>query len=247
MLCLPNASSIAAETHCACAAPPSPVPDAWPPNACASSDSALAPVLPPGGPDGVRAPDGDESALLARLRAGDEDAFETLVRNEGGRLLSRARAMLGDEEDARDAVQEAFLSAYKALDRFSGRSTLSTWLHRIVINAALMKLRSRKRRPEVAIEDLLPEFDREGQRVGVESTWEETAEDLAEREELRELVRHRIERLPDPYRTVLLLRDIEGLDTQETARLTGVSADLVKVRLHRARQALRTLLEPARR
>jgi RNA polymerase sigma-70 factor (ECF subfamily) len=247
MLCLPNTSSIAADTHCACAAPPPPVPDGWPPDASATSDSGVAPLLPPGERDRVRCPKEDESALLARLRAGDEDAFETLVRNEGARLLSRARTMLGDEDDARDAVQEAFLSAYKALDRFSGRSTLSTWLHRIVINAALMKLRSRKRRPEVAIEDLLPEFDHHGQRVGIESTWEETAQDLAEREELREQVRDRIERLPEPYRTVLLLRDIEGLDTQETARVIGISGGLVKVRLHRARQALKTLLEPARR
>jgi len=246
MSCTANHGVTDAEMHCACAAPPPVVPDAWPPDGSTAHDPADAAARPPGDPGRTGGAE-HERERLARLRAGDEAAFEALVRDEGGRLLARARTLLQDEEDARDVVQEAFLSAYRALDRFDGRSTLSTWLHRIVINAALMRLRRRKRRPEVAIEDLLPEFGRDGRRLGLESAWEETAEDAAEREELREQVRDRIERLPEPYRTVLLLRDIEGLDTQETARVMGISTGLVKVRLHRARQALRALLEPAMR
>ena len=98
----------------------------------------------------------DEATLVAQLRAGDEAAFEQVVRSYGGRLLAVARRIVGSEEDARDAVQDAFLNAFRSLDRFEGNAKLSTWLHRIVVNAALMKLRTRKRKPEQSIETLLP-------------------------------------------------------------------------------------------
>ena len=91
---------------------------------------------------------GDDSLLVQQLRAGDGPAFATLVRTHSGRMLASARRLLSHDEDARDAVQDAFLSAFKALDRFEGECRLSTWLHRIVINAALSKLRTRKRKPE---------------------------------------------------------------------------------------------------
>ena len=100
----------------------------------------------------------DESALIAQLRAGDESAYEHVVRTYGGRLLAVTRRIVGSDEDARDIVQDAFLNAFKSLDRFEGNSKLSTWLHRIAVNAALMKLRTRKRKPEQSIETLLPTF-----------------------------------------------------------------------------------------
>ena len=100
----------------------------------------------------------DEATLIAQLRAGDETAFEQVVRAYGGRLLAVARRIVDSEEDARDVVQDAFLNAFRALDRFEGNAKLSTWLHRIVVNAALMKLRTRKRKPEQSIETLLPAF-----------------------------------------------------------------------------------------
>ena len=93
----------------------------------------------------------DENALVAGLRAGHEDAYELMVRAYGGRLLAVAKRILRSEEDARDAVQTAYLLAFRSLDRFEGGSRLSTWLHRIVVNAALMRLRSRRRRPEESI------------------------------------------------------------------------------------------------
>ena len=110
--------------------------------------------------------DAVDSALLAALRAGEEAAFETLVRSYGGRMLSVARRLLGNDDDAQDAVQEAFLSAFKGLAAFDGRSKLSTWLHRIGVNAALMKLRTQKRRPEQSIDDLLPKFKEDGHEAG---------------------------------------------------------------------------------
>lgn len=187
--------------------------------------------------------DAVDSALLAALRAGEESAFETLVRTQGGRMLSVARRFLGNDEDAQDAVQEAFLSAFKALAEFDGRSKLSTWLHRIVVNAALMKLRSQKRRPEQSIDDLLPKFKDDGHEAGPRTRWKDSVTE-AERSETQRLIREQILTLPETYRTVLLLRDIEEHDTETVARMLDVSPATVKVRLHRARQALRTLLDP---
>ncbi len=186
---------------------------------------------------------GDERALVDALRAGDARAYETLVRSHGGRMLAVARRLLRNEDDARDAVQDAFLQAFKGLARFEGTAQLGTWLHRIVVNAALMKMRTRRRHPEESIDDLLPAFQDDGHHAAWVSDWGQRADVLLEREEGRARLRACIDRLPETYRTVLLLRDIEELDAQETARALEVSANVVKVRLHRARQALRTLIE----
>lgn len=185
-----------------------------------------------------------ESALVERLRLQDEAACEELVRAHSGRLLSVARRMLRNEEDARDAVQEGFVSAFRAIQRFNGDCRLSTWLHRIVVNAALMKIRTRSRRPEESIEDMLPRFLEDGHHAEPTSDWG-SANSLLEQRETRERVRAAIQQLPDSYRTVLMLRDIEELDTAETAQLLGLTPNTVKIRLHRARQALAKVLEPA--
>lgn len=184
----------------------------------------------------------DETALIARLRAGDPDAFDQVVRTFGGRLLAVARRFVRTEEDAQDVVQSAYLNAFRSIDRFEGSSQLSTWLHRIVVNTALMKLRSRRRRPEESIEDLLPAFQEDGHHVEQFSDWNIPADELLERREAQAAVRACIGQLPDNYRSVVLLRDIEELSTQEVAAILGMTPTAVKVRLHRARQALSTLL-----
>lgn len=182
-----------------------------------------------------------ETFLVRRLRAGDEHAYATLMRANGARMLAAARRVLRNDEDARDAVQEAWLQAFRALPRFEGQSQLSTWLHRIVVNAALMKLRSQRRRPEAAPDELPPHAD-------AGAAWADVADaasaedDLAGRER-RALVRRAIDLLPETHRSVLLLRDFEELDTDETARRLGTTAGAVKTRLHRARQALRAMIE----
>lgn len=186
----------------------------------------------------------DEAALLARLKAGEEAAFEVLVRTYGPRLLVIARRYFPEEADANDALQDAFLSAFKGLPRFEGASRLGTWLHRITVNACLMKLRSRRRRPETNIDDLLPEFLSDGHRKNPGGPWKPIEQTGIERAEVRSLVRSMIDQLPDQYRDVLILRDVENLDTEEAAEVLGISPNAVKTRLHRARQALRTLLDP---
>lgn len=186
----------------------------------------------------------DETALLERLRAGEDAAYEELVHAYGGRLLAVARRFLRNEEEARDALQDAFLSAFRSIDRFEGQARLSTWLHRIVVNASLMKLRTRRRKPETPIEDLLPGFLEDGHMERPAAEWRRAGEDEAERNDLRALVLEKIQELPEGYRNVLMLRDIEELDTEEAAGQMGISTGAVKTRLHRARQALRSLLEP---
>ena len=184
-----------------------------------------------------------ERVLLDRLRRQEPAACEELVRTQTGRLLSVARRMLRNEDDARDAVQDGFMSAFRALRAFNGSCKLSTWLHRIVVNAALMKIRTRSRRPEEAIDDLLPRYLDDGHHAEPTSSWV-SANELIEQRETRERVRAAIDRLPDSYRVVLLLRDIEELDTAETAAALNLTPNTVKIRLHRGRQALAKLLEP---
>jgi len=185
----------------------------------------------------------EEERLVANLRAGGEEAFESLVRKHLGRMLAVAKRILRHEEDARDATQDAFIQAFKNIDRFKGDAKLGTWLHRIVVNTALMRRRSAKSRPAISIEDLLPKYLDDGHRMIPEDPWSDAAVLAVETNETRAIVRGSIERLPDDYRDVVLLRDVEQLDTAETARALGISVALVKTRLHRARQALRGMLE----
>lgn len=189
------------------------------------------------------APDA-ELELAGSIARGDDDAFERLVRHFGARMLAVARRLLGNDGDAQDALQDAFLAAFRSIGRFEGKARLSTWLHRIVVNAALMKLRAKRRRPECDIDALQPQFLEDGHHVDAPQPWRAMPQEEVLRNELRDRVRDAIDALPDTYRTVLLLRDIAQLDTAETARRLDITPNAVKIRLHRARLALRTLLDP---
>jgi RNA polymerase sigma-70 factor (ECF subfamily) len=185
-----------------------------------------------------------ETDLVRGLRAGNDAAFEELVRGHGGRMLRVAKRFLRNEEDARDAVQDAFLAVVRSVGGFQAGSKLATWLHRITVNAALMKLRTQGRRPEEeSIEPLLPKFRADGHQLESSIPWR-GADAAIEQAELQQLVHDAVDRLPDSYRVVLLLRDIEELTPEETSEALGVPKNVLKVRLHRARQALRTLLDP---
>ncbi len=186
----------------------------------------------------------DETALARGIQSGDPRAFEQVVRTYGGRLLTVTRRILRDEEAARDAVQDAFVSAYRSRKQFNAESKVSTWLHRIAVNAALMKLRSLRRKPEEPIDGLLPGFQEDGHHAERFVAWSEPADVSVSRRETADAVRRAIDQLPESYRTVLLMRDIEGLDTEETAKMLGITPNAVKIRLHRARMALRTLIAP---
>jgi RNA polymerase sigma-70 factor (ECF subfamily) len=147
-------------------------------------------------------------------------------------MTALARRFFGDTADANEAVQDAFVSAFKAMPDFEGTARLGTWLHRITVNACLLKLRGQKRSRFVPLEG-------DAHTVDAGAT-----ESTLARTETCARVRAGVEQLPEAYRTVIRLRDFEGLSTEETAARLGTNCGAVKTRLHRARQALRALLEP---
>ena len=190
---------------------------------------------------------GRETALLLHLRSGDRLATERFVRAHAGWMLALAQRYVRDAGVAEDCVQEAFLQAFRSIGEFEGRSALKSWLHRIVINTALMKLRSRRFVLERPVDDIVPHIDRECCRM--QASWADmaTPHEILERKEARDFVVAKMTELPDSYRIVLLLRDIEGMSTEETARALGTTEGAVKVRLHRARAAFKALVAPVLR
>ncbi len=190
---------------------------------------------------------GSESALVEQLRSGDRPTTERFVREHAGWMLALAQRYVKDAGLAEDCVQEAFLQAFRSIGEFEGRSALKSWLHRIVINSALMKLRSRRCAIEQPVEDILPHIDRDCCLMQAPWTEMATPHEILERKEVRDLVVAKMLELPDSYRIVLLLRDIEGMSTEETARALAMTEGAVKVRLHRARAAFKMLVEPVLR
>jgi RNA polymerase sigma-70 factor (ECF subfamily) len=185
----------------------------------------------------------EEAELLAQLRAGDAAAYERWVRASAPRVLGVARRLLRNEQDAQEVTQDAFLSAFRHLGSFDGSARLSTWLHRIAVNAALMRLRTKRRHPEESIEEQLPRFHADGHHAHAPSAWSLPGDAALASAELRKAVRAAIDELPDLYRDVLLLRDIEELSTEEAAVALGITVAALKTRLHRARLALRERLD----
>lgn len=188
-----------------------------------------------------------EAELIARLKRGDDEAFEEMVRDNSARLLALAHSILGDPELAQDAVQEAFLSAYRAIDRFKAEARLSTWLHRITVNSALAIIRRRKCRPEVFLAEELadrsemPAFDEVSLRSHEEGGGS-AVDRIAQRQE-SELLRRCLAGLTENHQRVLTLRYLNEYDTAKTARILGVAPNTVKTRLLRARDALRAHIE----
>lgn len=187
---------------------------------------------------GAGAPNGAAPAAMVD----DEKMFTDLVRHHGGRMLAVARRIVGDEAAAHDCVQDAFLNAYRGGAGFAGRSSIGTWLHRIVVNEALQQLRRRRGFREESIETASGQFDAEGCRIDDRAQSLRLAEAVFEGRERRARVRRAIAGLPISHRTILVLRDIEGYDTAETAALLDLSPAAAKVRLHRARLALKDVL-----
>ena len=196
-----------------------------------------------GGPLSADLDSSADATMVARLKAGDLQAFETIVRRYSGHLLATARRLLGNDYDAQDAVQETFISAFNSIASFRGDARLSTWLHRIVVNAALVQLRHRRRWSEVPIHDLLPRFEADGCWAEGNELSSRAVEHLTDARDTRKAVRRCIALLPAIYRTVLVLRDIEELDTSEVGEMLAINVNTVKIRLHRAHQALKSLLD----
>jgi RNA polymerase sigma-70 factor (ECF subfamily) len=181
----------------------------------------------------------DDAALVARAQGGDTGAFDALVERYADKVHRLTYKVLRHEEDAEDALQDAFLSAYRNLPRFKGESTFSTWLYRVAMNAALMRLRKR-REGMVSIEQ---PSDREDSRVTLQlADWAKTPPDSVVNDELRQALERAVDLLPEELSKVFLLREVEGLSNGEVADILELSVPAVKSRLHRARVALRDSL-----
>lgn len=182
----------------------------------------------------------DESSLLARARAGDGDAFSDLVKRYERRIYRLAKNITRHDEDAEDVLQEAFLKAYEHLNRFQGNSAFYTWLVRIAVNEALMKLRKRKSDRTVPLDEPIDLGEDIMQREI--AVWEDNPEQRYSQEEMQKILDDAVDGLKPDFRTVFVLRDIEELSTEETAETLGISVPAVKSRLLRARLALREKL-----
>jgi len=182
----------------------------------------------------------DELALVEAAKKGDIGAFEELVRRYDRNVFRIAQHITQNREDAEDVVQDAFLKAYGNLAQFQGQSKFYTWLVRIAVNEALMKLR--RRRPERTVsldQDVETDEDTIPREV---ADWSPNPEHQYNQAELRDLLQKTIQGLPAGFRTVFVLRDVEGLSTEETAEALGLSIPAVKSRLLRARLQLRERL-----
>lgn len=182
----------------------------------------------------------DESVLVTQSREGDTRAFGELIRRYEGKIFRLAQHITQNREDAEDVLQETFLKAYEHLDQFQGNSKFYTWIVRIAVNQALMKLRRRKTDKSVSLDETIDTG--EDTIVREIAAWDENPEQRFSREELREILDSAIQGLDGPYRSVFVLRDIEDLSTEETAEALGLSIPAVKSRLLRARLQLREKL-----
>jgi RNA polymerase sigma-70 factor (ECF subfamily) len=181
-----------------------------------------------------------EMALVQAAKKGDLEAFSELVKRYDRNVFRIAQHITHNEEDAQDVVQDAFLKAYQNLEQFQGASKFYTWLVRIAVNEALMRLRKRKSDRTVSIdEDVMTE---EGSMPREVADWAPNPEQLYGTSELGDILKKTIQGLPPGFRTVFVLRDVEGLSTEETAEMLGLSIPAVKSRLLRARLQLRDRL-----
>jgi RNA polymerase sigma-70 factor (ECF subfamily) len=174
-----------------------------------------------------------DEAVVARVLAGERALFELIMRRHNQRLFRVARAILRDDDEAEDAVQQAYISAYERLAQFAGAARFSTWLTRIAIHTALARLRRTRQRAEVTSG---PEPEEVMSKLPSPS---ENPEEQVSRRELTVLLEHAIDELPDLYRVVVMMRQVQQLSTAETAECLDVSEEVVKVRLHRGTAMLR--------
>ena len=191
----------------------------------------------------VPAGEPSDETLAARAAAGDDSAFETIVHRYQARVF-RLACRLTSETEAPDVLQDAFLQVHRHLSSFRGESRFSTWLYRIVTNAALMHVRSTSRRPAEPLDMYLPRFDADGRHSATPAELQvaSRADEILDRRVLAEKARVVVARLPDLYREAFVLRDLEDMSTADVSQALGIDAAAVRQRVHRARLMLRGYL-----
>ena len=195
---------------------------------------------------GISCTDVIEQALVQRLQAGDAEAFDTLFRRYFAKVYRQATHLVGTAAEAEEVVQEVFLAVYEKSHTFRGESAFATWLYRLTVNAALSRLRRRKRRPEIAMDDYLPQFRDDGHHlVRPVVDWSSDLEQGLANAQMQQLLWQAIELLPPLDKAVLVLSDFEELPNRDIGTALGLTVPAVKARLHRARLFLRGQLAVA--
>ncbi len=184
-------------------------------------------------------PDAD---LVEQLRREDAPAAEALVRAYGDRAYRLAVRIVGNASDAEEVVQDALWTVVRKIDTFRGDSAFGSWLYRIVANAACQKTRGQRRHTELSLDDVLPTFHEDGKHASSISDWSPRVNDPAHHTEMRRALSAALDELPEDYRAVVILRDVEGFSTAEVAATLGLSVANAKTRVHRARLFLRDRL-----
>jgi len=187
----------------------------------------------------------DDGLLVEQLKVRDEAAVTVLIARYGDRLFNVALRITGSHQDAEEVVQDVLWGVFRKIHTFHGESKLSTWIYRIAVNAALNKRRGKRSELEVSLKECLPKFLPDGHREGHPDLpdWSQTPEEELLSRETQTILTRAIDELPGLYRTVLILRDVDGLSNEEVAEAVGESVAAVKSRLHRARMALREQLD----
>lgn len=188
--------------------------------------------------------DSSDRELFAAAEQGDLKAFEEVVRRYQNRVYRLAYGMTGNAAEAEEVVQETFLRVFRGLDSFRGQSAPSSWIYRVAANSALMRLRSKRRKPLLNLGDL-PQPDARADRHAAwpPGAWSREPEAKLLSKELAQHLEAAISKLPDKYRLVMLLRDVEGLTNREVAQTLGITQPTVKSRLHRSRLLVRAALD----
>jgi RNA polymerase sigma-70 factor (ECF subfamily) len=181
----------------------------------------------------------DERSLVRAAKSGDEAAFTELIERHEARVFHHALRLMGNSQDAEEVLQDTFLQVYRNLDRFEERSRFSTWVYRIATNEALMRLRKASRKREVFLEDTIAKDEWRGDEI---FDFARSALDQVLDKEIVRLLEKVLAELPEEYRAVFTMRDIDGLSNAEVAEVLDISVPAVKSRLHRSRLYLRDRL-----
>ena len=179
--------------------------------------------------------------VVNQFKAGDALAFEEIISRYESKVMSLALRFTRNQEDAEEVMQDVFTTVYRKIDGFRGQSAFSSWLYRIVVNAAFMKLRKRKQSQTVSMDDLSPAIKQ--YCIDKDCLSGSYTQNIAVSHEMQGVIQNAVNRLPDQYRAVFVLRDVDGLSNQETGEILNLSIPAVKSRLHRSRIMLRKKLQ----
>ena len=180
-----------------------------------------------------------DDQLIAEFRKGNRRSFEELISRYSEKAFSLASRMCRNQEDAEEVLQDVFTTVYRKLDNFQGKSSFSSWLYRVTVNAALMKLRKNRQDKSISMEDALPD---EEHTLILQTSESDLSDEITLRKEVSLVLEEAIQKLPDDYRPVFILRDIDGMTSKEVGKILGLSIPAVKSRLHRSRLMLRKKL-----